>query len=526
MLRQFAIVFLAPLVAGLVAECRADVRLPRIFTADMVLQRDQPIRVWGWSDPGEEVRVSLADAAATTKADAEGQWGVELPARAAGKGLELVVAGRTTIRLGNIAMGDVWLCGGQSNMEWAMAQSDAAADIAAADFPDIRRIKFNHVQSAVPADDAPAATPWQVCTPATAGGFTAVGLFFAREVQAATGMPIGLLDDNWGGTPIEPWIPPAGMELVPELAGAVTARQKAIEAHRTAFSSHLDAVERWLQASRAAMAAGGQPETLPALPTPPGHPGASGWGAMYHAMIHPLARFPVKGFLWYQGESNGGEGDSYRQKMQALVGGWRKAWGHDDLPFYFVQLASFQNPTDDPAGGDGWARLREAQRHALTIPRTGMAVIIDTVPLEARADIHPRNKFDVGARLARWALHHDYGKRDVIPSGPLFKAVSFAGGKARVEFDHVGGGLMVGRKQGREPAVEQSGTALKRFAIAGEDKKWHWAEAVIDGGAVVVSSPAVPAPVAVRYAFSMNPDGANLYNRAGLPASPFRTDDW
>jgi sialate O-acetylesterase len=517
---------LACLLAVTASASRGDVRLPRIFTADMVLQRDQPIRVWGWAEPGEDVRVSLADNEATTKADATGQWDAELPARAAGRGLELVVAGRNTIRLGNVAIGDVWLCGGQSNMEWTMAQSDAAADIAAANLPDIRRIKFHHVQSAAPADDAPAATPWQVCSPATAGGFTAVGLFFAREVQAATGVPIGLLDDNWGGTPIEPWIPPTGMELVPDLAGAVTARRQAIEAHRSGFTAHLDALDRWLRTARATVAAGEPLETLPAAPAPPAHPAAGGWGAMSNAMIHPLARFPIKGFLWYQGESNGGEGDSYRHKMQALVGGWRNAWGREDLPFYFVQLASFQNPTDDPAGGDGWARLREAQRHSLAMPRTGMAVIIDTVPLDARGDIHPGNKFDVGARLARWALHHDYGKTDVVPSGPLFKSVAFEEGKARITFDHVGGGLMVGRKEGRAPAVDQPAGTLRRFAIAGEDKKWHWAEAAIDGDTVVVASPAVLKPAAVRYAFSMNPDGANLYNRAGLPASPFRTDDW
>lgn len=463
---------LALLVAAAASACRGDVRLPRIFTADMMLQRDQPIRVWGWAEPGEEVTVSLAPAEAATKADAQGRWGVELPARAAGKNLELVVTGRNTLRLGNVVIGDIWLCGGQSNMEWVMGQSDAADDIAKADLPDIRRIKVEHVQSAVAEDDTPTATPWQVCSPATAGGFTAVGLYFARDVQAATGVPIGLLDDNWGGTPIEPWIPPAGRELVPELADA------------------------------------------------------GGYGSMYHAMIHPLARFPIKGFLWYQGESNGGEGDSYRHKMHALVRGWRQAWGRDDLPFYFVQLASFQNPSDDPAGGDGWARVREAQRHSLEIPRTGMAVTIDTVPLAARDDIHPRNKLDVGGRLARWALHHDYGKADVVPSGPLFRRLVVEGGKARIEFDHVGGGLMVGRKEGRAPAAEAPGGTLRRFAIAGDDKTWHWAEAVIDGSTVVVSSPAVPNPVAVRYAFSMNPDGANLYNRAGLPAAPFRTDTW
>ena len=517
---------LALVLATLAVVGRADVRLPRIFTDDMVLQRDQPISVWGWAAPGEAVRVALAGTEATAVADPDGHWVVALPARAEGKGLELLVTGKNSLRLRNVVIGDVWLCGGQSNMEWAMSQSDAADDIAAANHPDIRRIKFNHVQSAVPADDAPAATPWQVCSPATAGGFTAVGLYFARDVQAATGVPIGLLDDNWGGTPIEPWIPPAGMDLVPELAGAVTAQRGAIEAHRGALTGKLDELERWLKAARGTVAAGGPLEALPAPPALPGHPAASGWGAMYRGMIHPLARFPIKGFLWYQGESNGGEGDSYRQKMEALVGGWRRTWGRDDLPFYFVQLASFQNPSDDPAGGDGWARLREAQRQALAIPRTGMAVIIDTVPFEARGDIHPRNKFDVGARLARWALHHDYGKREVSPSGPLFKSLAVAGNQARLSFDHLGGGLMVGRKQGRTPTVEDRDAKLRRFAIAGEDRKWHWADAVIEGDAVVVSCPAVPKPVAVRYAFSMNPDGANLYNRAGLPASPFRTDDW
>ena len=244
---------------------------------------------------------------------------------------------------------------------------------------------------------------------------------------------------------------------------------------------------------------------------------------MYNAMIHPLVRFPIKGALWYQGESNGGEGDGYCDKMRALIGGWRKQWGGGDFPFYFVQLANFQGANENPAGGDGWARVRAAQNKALAIPDTGMAVIID---IGEANDIHPRNKYDVGARLARWALARDYGQKDVVVSGPLFREMKIEGDKARLCFDHAAPGLMVGKKDGRAPAVENKDGKLRRFAVAGTDKVWQWAEAVIDGETVVVSSPKVKEPVAVRYAFSMNPEGANLYNREGLPASPFRTDNW
>ena len=314
-----------------------------------------------------------------------------------------------------------------------------------------------------------------MCTPQTAGGFTAVGFYFARDVQAKTGIPIGLLDDSWGGSKIEPWIASAGIELVPELSGAQ---------------------------------------------------GGNGWSGMYNAMIHPLTRFPIKGVLWYQGESNGGEGESYYQKMSALVLGWRKVWQQNEMPFYFVQLANFQGANDNPAGGDGWSKLREAQTKALLIPNTGMAVIIDTVPLNEAGDIHPKNKFDVGSRLARWSLSRDYGQKDMVVSGPLYKSLQVDGSKVRLAFDHIGSGLIVGAKQGRAAAVEDKEGKLKRFAIAGADKKWFWAEALIEKDTVVLSSAEVLEPVAVRYAYAMNPDGANLYNREGLPASPFRTDTW
>ena len=255
-------------------------------------------------------------------------------------------------------------------------------------------------------------------------------------------------------------------------------------------------------------------------------PGGNGWSGMYNSMIHPFVHLPIKGALWYQGESNGGEGETYYDKMRALIGGWRKQWGQGNFPFYYVQLANFQAPSEDPAGGSGWAKLRDAQTKSLTIPNTGMAVITDTVPLAEKDDIHPKNNFDVGLRLARWALARDYGQKNLEVSGPLFKALKVEGNKARLAFDHTGTGLMIGKKDGRTPATAASGEKLKHFAIAGADKKWFWAEAVIDGNTVTVSSPEVKEPVAVRYAYQMNPDGANLYNKEGLPASPFRTDTW
>jgi sialate O-acetylesterase len=286
----------------------------------------------------------------------------------------------------------------------------------------------------------------------------------------------------------------------------------------------LTEMENWVAQSRKNLAAGLDIAPQPAMPASPRAKGEM--SVMYNAMIHPIVEMSIKGALWYQGESNGGEGESYFHKKQALIGGWRKNFAQGDFPFYFVQLANFQSPGTDPAGGSGWARLREAQMKTLTVPNTGMAVIIDNAPLAEAKDIHPKNKYDVGLRLAQWALAKDYGQKNVVASGPLFKALKIEGGKAHVTFDYPGAGLMVAKKEGRNPATEAKEEKLKRFAVAGEDKKWFWADAVIEGNAVVVSSPDVKAPVAVRYAFEMNPDGANLYNREGLPASPFRTDNW
>lgn len=489
----------------------ADVRMPKVFTDDMMLQRDKPVRVWGWADAGEDVKVALSGKSAAAKADANGAWKVELPALKEGENLEMTITGKNSITLKNIIVGDIWVCGGQSNMEWTIRQIPAADDVKAAEFPKIRHIKIRRAKADRPADDAVTDTPWQVCTPATVPGFTAAGFYFAREIFQKTGVPIGLVNSNWGGTRIEPWTAPEGL-------GVMDAQYK------EQLPKVLTEMENWVAQSRKNLAAGldiAPPPTMPASPRAKGE-----MSVMYNAMIHPIVQMSIKGALWYQGESNGGEGESYFHKKQALIGGWRKSFAQGDFPFYFVQLANFQSPGTDPAGGSGWARLREAQVKTLTVPNTGMAVIIDNAPLAEAKDIHPKNKYDVGLRLAQWALAKDYGQKDVVASGPLFKAIKIEGGKAHVTFDYPGSGLMVAKKEGRNPATEAKEEKLKRFAVAGEDKKWFWADAVIEGSAVVVSSPDVKAPVAVRYAFEMNPDGANLYNREGLPASPFRTDNW
>jgi len=320
-------------------------------------------------------------------------------------------------------------------------------------------------------------------------GFSAVGYYFGRRLQNELKVPIGLVGSNWGGTRIEPWTTLPGFKSVPELkeiADQVAERE-----------------EKAKQGEQIKVGGG----------TP---------GAICNAMVYPLAPFMMRGAIWYQGESNGGEGESYYHKKQALVNGWRELF-NPELAFYWVQLANFRQPNEDPAGGDGWAKIREAQRKALSIPHTGMAVIID---IGEANDIHPRNKQDVGSRLAQWALHQTYGRKDLVPSGPLYKSHKVEDGAIRITFDNVGKGLMVGEKTGLEPTKEVADGQLKRFAIAGADQKWHWAEATIDADTVVVKSPDVPEPVAVRYAFTMNPTGANLYNKEGIPASPFRTDDW
>ncbi len=501
-------------------------RLPGFFSNNMVLQREMPVPVWGWADPGEVVTVAFGEQSVSATADANGKWMVELaamPASGEGRVLKVSSPAGKPISLANVVVGEVWICSGQSNMEWAMnAIKNSKQEIAAANYPLIRQAKIGHVTADLPLDNVQ--SQWEICSPGTATRFTAVGYFFARKLHEELKIPIGLIGSNWGGTRVEPWTPPVGFRSVPELADIarrVDATLPETAGGKAAYMQYLAKVENWLPEAKNSVDDGRNPA---ACPVPP-RIGASHQDPtrIYNAMIHPLVPYAIRGAIWYQGESNGGEGVSYFHKKQALIGGWRKLWGQGDFPFYFVQLANFREANDNPAGGDGWSKLREAQRRCLTIPNVGMAVITDIGEVR---DIHPRNKQDVGLRLALWALANDYGQSDLVYSGPLYKSHTVEGNTIRMQFDHVGSGLMVGKKEGLAPTVEDAAGKLKRFAIAGADKQWHWADAVIDGDSVVLSSAAVAAPVAVRYAFSMNPAGCNLYNREGLPASPFRTDDW
>lgn len=508
-----------------VVPASAAVKLPALFSDDMMLQRDQPIAVWGWADPGEEVTVKLGEESSKVKAGESGEWKVKLPALKSGENLELTVAGTNSITFKNIIIGDVWICSGQSNMEFSLGGANTPEDINTAEFPKIRVLKVGRNPAPEPKDDIPSPAAWRVCTPQNARGFTAVGFFFGREIHRQTGIPIGLIDVNWGGTRIETWLDPQGMGSIPELAGIKEGTEKAfeteMEAYRKQLPAQIDQLEAWIQATREALAAN---TALPARPNlSPDLLAQPRIYTLFNGMIHPLVSFPIKGAIWYQGESNGGEDDIYFHKMRALIGGWRAMWNIGDFPFYYVQLAGYQNPTNLPAGGDGWAKTRCAQMKALTIPNTGMASALDIGEV---GDIHPKNKRDVGIRLALWALARDYGRNDIVPGGPIFQSAKVEGSKIRLSFEYVGKGLMIGKKNGLNPTEEDKSGKLSRFAIAGDDKKWVWADAVIDGDTVVVSSKDVPSPVAVRYAFSQNPVGANLYNKEGLPASPFRTDDW
>ena len=479
----------------------AEVKLPNVIGSDMVLQRDLPVPIWGWADNGEEVTVSFAGQSKTTKPGKNGKWMVKLSAlKANSKPASLTIKGSNEIKLDNILVGEVWICSGQSNMEWRLnGAMNGKEEVAVADHPLIRLFDVpGHKVSPQPKERLAIPSSWKVCNPQSSGGFSAVGYFFGRRLQKELNVPIGLIGSNWGGTRIEPWTTLAGFESVPEL------------------SKEANQVKGYKADTKVG---GGSPS------------------AIYNQMVHPLAPFAMRGGIWYQGESNGGEHMSYYHKKHALVNGWRKVFQNKDLAFYWVQLANFRKPNvrvvNDPkkefsnaAGGDGWAKIREAQTKALDIPHTGMAVAIDLADAHNPNDIHPRNKQDVGGRLAQWALHQTYGKKNLVPTGPLYKSHKIKGSKVHLSFDHVGKGLMIGKKTKLEPTAEVKGGKLEHFSIAGEDKKWVWADAAIDGDTVVVSSKEVKKPVAVRYGFTMNPANANLYNKDGIPALPFRTDDW
>jgi len=506
-MRTFVFAVLAVPLLSIGQTVRGEVKVAPVFGDHMVLQQGMPVPIWGTAEPAETVTIKFRGKEVAAEADGNGRWLVRLPAimaTAQQKGTALTVMGKKDTRTFNdVLLGEVWLCAGQSNMEWSLAASDAADEIAEANFPQIRHSKHGG--------------PWTICTPQTAPGFTGVGFYFARKVHQETGLPVGLLSNSIGGTPIEPWLAVGSEKAEPGLKPALDAHAAALAQADRQTAAQLDNVEAWVKAARQAVTEKKPLPRPPALPAYPPYP----FSGLYNSYTEPLRPFAIRGMLWYQGESNGGEGDIYFFKMKALVEGMRKAWGQGDFPCYLVQLPQIGGVNNNPAGGDGWANIRRAQERCLTLPGFGMAVTID---VGDPGDIHPRNKKDVGERLALWALAKQYGKKDLVYSGPIFKGMKQEGDSLRLSFNHVGSGLMVGIKDGKKPTREDRDGKLQRFAIAGADGMWLWAEAKIDGDTVVVSNPKVLKPVAVWYAYSQNPAGANLYNREGLPACPFAAD--
>ena len=490
---------------------RADVRLPRIIASDMVVQRDARIPVWGWADAGEEVQCELGPSKASATADASGHWLLHLPALPAGGPFELTVHGRNTLKLTGILVGEVWLCSGQSNMEMGIAMSkDAKEEVAAANHPEIRLCLVPRTKAGFPMPDVDA--KWKVCTPVTVAeggwtGFSAVAYYFGREIQKTLNVPVGLIESSWGGTRIEPWTPPEGFTAVPSLAPISEDVQRANEEYGKAYGTALDQLEAAIREARKAVA---EHKPYPAIPQFPLKHRLNSEGAptgLYNGMIHPIVPFGIRGAIWYQGESNNGDGMRYFEKMKGLIAGWRKVWNEGDFPFYFVQIAPYKyasNPADEPG-------IWNAQLASLSIPNTGMAVTTDIATLN---DIHPPDKQSVGHRLALWALAKTYGKSDLVFSGPLYKSMKADGGKIVVTFDSIGSGL-----------ATRDGKDVSSFEIGGPDGKFVPARALIDGNKVIVSAEGVPAPAQVRFAWDQLAQ-PNLINKEQLPASPFSSADF
>lgn len=646
MKRNYIAFFALTFVLVFSGHSNADVSLASPFGDNMVLQRGVEVPIWGWTDPGDEVHVIVKGQHLKTKGDENGSWMVRLEPMQVGEPFAIrVVGSHNEINLTNVVVGEVWICSGQSNMEWTVARSaDPESEIAAGDFPDIRHIKMNHTIKMAPQLNCPN-TGWKVCSPETVGDFTAVGYYFGRKLHRDLKVPIGLINTSWGGTIVEAWtsgdslkshpdfteriasivkeesnLEQAAKEFEAELKVWQEKRNEAVEASRESagpiddsswkqlnapgvwerqgfrrfdgvawYRKSIDIPEAWVgkelslslakiddndrtyvngklvgetegwtKARKYEIPAAvndsakmtiavqvideqgnggihGEPEEmsvahadqkpislagkwrfatvdalndLPPQPKRPGFHRPNNPTALYNGMVHPLIPFAFKGAIWYQGESNAGRAYQYRTLFPLLIKDWRGKWG-SEFPFYWVQLANFQAVKNEPAPSN-WAELREAQSRTLSLPNTGEAVIIDIG--DAR-NIHPKNKQDVGKRLALLALNHDYNV-DVHYSGPRYREMKVEGDKVRLQFDFADG------------LVSTDGEELKRFEIAGEDQKFVWADATIDGDTVVVSSAEIAQPVAVRYAWAHNPEGCNLTNSSGLPASPFRTDDW
>ncbi len=491
----------------------AEVKLPALFGNHMVLQREMPVPVWGWADPGEKVTVTFRDQKKTAQADAQGNWSVRLDPLTLGKPGTLTVSGSNQLVLEDVLVGEVWICSGQSNMKWTVANAlDADMEIAAANYPRIRLFNVPQVPAAEPQKDVQC--EWTRCSSKTIPSFSAVAYYYGRTLHQTLDVPIGLIETAWGGTRAEAWTSPEAMARTKALQPIVdtwTEREKNYDPQR-AQEQYEQALKVWKEKAAQAKKAG---RRIPRRPqkTPDPHVNRHRYSTLYNGMVAPLVPFAIRGAIWYQGESNASRAYQYRTLMPTMIQSWRDAWKQGDFPFYMVQLANFRAIKPEPEESD-WAELREAQMLTTdALPNVGVACITD---LGAALDIHPKDKQNVGKRLARLALVDNYGFADqLVRQGPVYRSLDIQGNKCVVHFD-----------VGSSPLTTYYRQPLKGFAIAGADRKWHWAQAKITGtDTVEVFHPDVPEPVAVRYNWADNPQGT-LYNKQYLPAYPFRTDDW
>jgi sialate O-acetylesterase len=501
-----SVAFFLFLMGGTVAQ--AEISLPAIFSDHMVLQQKQSIRVWGWGEKGEAVKVSLGKATVTTEVNASGRWEVKLPALEASKeSLTLVAEGKNKVEFKDVLIGEVWLCSGQSNMEWPVAaSSNAQEEIAAAKYPMIRHIKVPLVQSNVPLDNFNGS--WQVCSPETAAGFTACGYFMARKLNQELDIPIGLINSSWGGTRVEPWTPPIGFQRVGALQDiyqSVMGRTPGTPAYIESLEKHIAEVDAWSATAKQQLKTNAVVMPSPSFPAEL-TPFASNQDPtmLYNGMIHSIVGYGIRGAIWYQGESNHAEGMLYLEKKKALIGGWRELWG-SDFPFYYVQIAPYHYGSEDPTI---LAKFWEAQAAVQSIPKTGMVVINDIATVN---DIHPPNKQDVGLRLALLALKNDYGKADVVAHSPEVAKLELAKEKLIVHFKNSGGGLKT--RDGKEAThFEVIGVGADGFQPA---------KVEIKGDTVVLTSDKVKEPVAFRFAWNKLAE-PNLCGSTGLPVGACR----
>ncbi|HNQ34993.1 MAG TPA: sialate O-acetylesterase [bacterium] len=488
---------------------RAEVRLPSVFGDHMVIQRDLAAPIWGWADPGETVTVTIGGKKKSAAAGPNGRWQVKLDPMAAGGPHEITVAGsKNSITIKDVLVGEVWVCSGQSNMGVRVRSSiNSDTEIANANYPRMRLFQIKQDFSAEPKTDLPAS--WQVCSPETVSGFSGVGYFFGRDLHRELDVPVGLIYGCWSGAWAEAWLSRDGLAN-PTVKGVIENWWgKISDSYPGQLKKYNEDLAKWEETVKQAREKG---ETPPRKPAPPFDPANSYLtpGFLYNAMIAPVAGYSIRGTIWYQGEGNIRWGYRYRKIFAALIRDWRRQWGQGDFPFLFVQIAGWRDVPKEPVESS-FSELREAQLYTWqTVPNTGMAVTLDI----GGGVVHFRNKQEVGRRLALAALANTYGRKNLAYSGPVYRSARREGDKLRLEFDHLGGGL-----------VTSDGGPVQSLAIAGEDKKFVWAESKIEKDTLVVWSPKVTEPVAVRYGWGENPP-INLFNKAGLPASPFRTDTW